>query len=350
MTTDLSCPVPSGAYERVVLGHGSGGRLSQELLARLFLPHLGNETLSSLEDAATLPVEISGGARLAVTTDGYVVRPAFFPGGDIGRLAVCGTINDLAVSGAAPMCLAGAFLLEEGFPLGDLERIVRSMSDTCASVGTPFVAGDTKVLDRKRGDEIFIVTTGIGIVPAGRSLSIHAARPGDRIVVSGTLGDHGIAVMAAREGLELETELASDCAPVLDLVKAVLAASPGVRCMRDPTRGGLAATLHELAGASRVGVRIQEADIPVRPEVRGACEILGLDPLFIASEGRIVAVVPPEDADAVVAALRCLPSGSTAAVVGEVASEEPGVVSAASALGVWRLVPLPAGELLPRIC
>lgn len=342
-----ACPVPLDRYERIVLGHGSGGRLTADLVAGVFLPAFGNPVLSALEDQATLALD---GARLALTTDSFVVRPIFFPGGDIGRLAVHGTVNDLAVGGAEPRVLAAAFILEEGLAMADLRRVVDSMRAACADSGVALVTGDTKVVDRGKGDQIFITTTGVGVVPAGRALSIAGARPGDRVLVSGTLGDHGIAIMSVREGLEFETVLESDSAALTDLVRVMLAASPAIRCMRDPTRGGLASALNELATASRVGVELREAAIPLRPAVQGACELLGLDPLYVASEGKVVAVVPPEDADRVLAAMRAHPLGRRAAVVGEVVADHPGMVTLRSLVGGDRIVTMLSGEQLPRIC
>lgn len=342
------CPVPAGSYERIVLGHGSGGRLSADLVRTVFLPAFGNPTLAALEDSAVLPW--ADGGRLAVTTDAFVVRPIFFPGGDIGRLAVCGTVNDLAVAGAEPLHLTAAFILEEGLALADLHRVARSMQAACAEAGVTIVAGDTKVVDRGKGDQIFIATTGIGRVPAGRALSIAAARPGDRVLLSGTLGDHGIAILAVRAGIDLETTLASDCAPLGGLVRALLAAVPGVRCMRDPTRGGLASALNELAAGSRVGVVLREDAVPLRPEVHAVCEILGLDPLHIANEGKLVAIVPPDDVEPALAALRAHPLGRDAAVVGEVVADHPGLVVLRSRIGGERVVSMLSGEQLPRIC
>jgi len=287
---------------------------------------------------------------VAFTTDSFVVRPLFFPGGDIGRLAVHGTVNDLAVGGARPMYLSAAFILEEGLPLVDLQRIVASMRAACREAGVALVTGDTKVVDRGKGDGVFITTSGIGLVPEGRSLSIHAARPGDRILVSGTLGDHGIAIMSVREGLEFETVLESDTASLAGLTEAILEACPSTRCMRDPTRGGLSSALNELAAASRVGVELDEAAVPLRPEVRGACEMLGLDPLYVANEGKLIAVVPPEDAERVLAAMRAHPLGRNAALIGEVVAGHPGMVILRSRVGGERVVTLLAGEQLPRIC
>jgi hydrogenase expression/formation protein HypE len=330
------------------MGHGSGGRLSADLLDSVFLPAFRNPILSALEDQATVPVGTS--ARIALTTDAFVVQPIFFPGGDIGRLAVHGTVNDLAVGGARPLVLAAAFILEEGFPIDDLRRVVSSMKTACAEAGVQIVTGDTKVVQRGKGDSIFITTTGVGLVPEGRALSVGSARPGDRVLVSGTLGDHGLAILSVREGLSFETALESDCAPVTDLVRVILNASTTVRCMRDPTRGGLASALNEIASASRVGVEAVAHAIPLRDEVHGACEILGLDPLYAASEGRLVAVVAPEDALAVLAVMRAHPLGRNAADIGEIVGEHAGLVTLRSALGAQRVLPMLAGEDLPRIC
>jgi hydrogenase expression/formation protein HypE len=345
-----SCPAPFAGYDRVLLGHGSGGRLSSDLVTRLFLPALGNEVLNRLEDQATCALPGLANAKLAVTTDSFVVRPIFFPGGDIGRLAVHGTVNDLAVGGATPLFLAAAFILEEGLSLDDLRRIVTSMKEAADSAGVTIVAGDTKVVDRGKGDQIFITTTGVGLVPAGCELSIAEARPGDRVVVSGTIGDHGMAIMSVREGLEFETTLESDSAALNGLVEVMLRASNGIRTMRDPTRGGVSSALNELAAASRVGVELTETAIPLRDAVRAACEILGLDPLYVANEGKLLAVVAPEQAEDLVSAMRSHPLGRDAAIVGRVVSDHPGTVVMQSVAGGSRIVPMLAGEQLPRIC
>jgi hydrogenase expression/formation protein HypE len=349
-----SCPLPFTQYDRVLLGHGSGGQLTADLIRRLFLPALGNGVLAALEDQATLRLHAGRGdalgPRIAFTTDSFVVRPLFFPGGDIGRLAVHGTVNDLAVGGAVPLFLAAAFILEEGMPLADLRRIVASMRAACDEAGVALVTGDTKVVDRGKGDGVFITTSGVGLVPEGCSLSIHAARPGDRVLVSGTIGDHGIAILSVREGLEFETVLESDTAPLADLTRVMLEACPGIRCMRDPTRGGLSSALNELATASRVGVEIAEAAIPVRPEVRAACEMLGLDPLYVANEGKLIAVAPPADAARLLEVMRGHPLGRDAAVIGEVGAGHPGMVVLRSLVGGERVVTMLAGEQLPRIC
>lgn len=348
-----SCQVPKSRYDRVLLGHGSGGRLTADLIQRLFLPSFANDILGAMEDSAALalhPDDGVQGPRLAFTTDSFVVRPLFFPGGDIGRLAVHGTINDLAVSGARPLFLSAAFILEEGLPLDDLRRIVASMRRACDEAGVTLVTGDTKVVDRGKGDGVYITTAGIGLLPAEHSLSIHAARPGDCILISGTLGDHGIAIMSVREGLEFETVLESDTAPLNGLARAILDACPRTRCMRDPTRGGLSSTLNELATSSDVGVVLDEVAIPIRPEVKGACEMLGLDPLYVANEGKLMAIVPPEDAEAVLAAMRSEPHGRDAALIGQVVADHPGMVILRSRVGGQRVVTLLAGEQLPRIC
>jgi hydrogenase expression/formation protein HypE len=342
-----ACPTPIGRYAEIVLGHGSGGRLTQELVSRVFLPAFHNPILAALEDQATVEVD---SARVAFTTDSFVVRPLFFPGGDIGRLAIHGTVNDLAVGGAIPLYLSAAFILEEGLAVSDLERVVASMRKACDEARVTLVAGDTKVVDRGKGDKLFITTTGIGRVPEGRSLSVARARPGDAVLVSGTLGDHGIAIMSVRDGISFDTALESDCAPLTDLVGVLLEASPATRCLRDPTRGGLSSALNEIAAASRVGVELDEAAIPVRSEVKGACEILGLDPLYVANEGKLVAVVPGNAAHRALDALRSHPLGKNAAVVGRIVERHPGVVTLRSILAAERVVSLLSGEQLPRIC
>jgi hydrogenase expression/formation protein HypE len=348
-----TCPLPKYDYDRILLGHGSGGGLTADLIRRVFMPAFANETLLAMEDQATVSLHGDVGLnmpRLAFTTDSFVVQPLFFPGGDIGKLAVHGTVNDLAVGGAKPMFLSAAFILEEGLPLEDLKRIVASMRQSCAEAGVQLVTGDTKVVDRGKGDQIFITTSGIGIVPPGRQLSIHSAQPGDRILISGTIGDHGIAIMSVREGIEFETVLESDCASLAHLTSVMLDACPSIRCMRDPTRGGLSSALNELADASRVGVKITESKLPLRAEVRAACEMLGLDPLYVANEGKLIAVVPPADADRLLTAMRGHPLGINAAIIGEVADEHPGMVILKSLIGGERVVTMLAGEQLPRSC
>lgn len=347
-TGALACPLPTDTYEAVVLGHGSGGRLSQELLAQVILPALGEDERFALEDQAVLSLPASG--QLAVTTDSFVIRPLIFPGGDIGSLAVHGTVNDLAVGGARPLYMTASFILEEGLELNVLRRVTRSMRAACDRARIRIVTGDTKVVDRGKGDGIFVTTTGVGIVPEGVRLSATNARPGDCVVVSGTLGDHGIAILAAREGIGLETTLESDSAPLFELSATVLGASAEVRCMRDPTRGGLSSTLNEIAAASNVGIALDETTIPLRAEVRGVCELLGLDPLYVANEGKLVVIVGPDDAERVVTAMRRHPLGAKAAIIGEVVEDHPKIVTLRSSLGSERIVALLSGEQLPRIC
>lgn len=348
------CPVPQSRYDRIVLGHGSGGQLTNDLIRRFFVPAFQNDILAALDDQAVVSLDRSGAtspsSRIAFTTDAFVVHPLFFPGGDIGRLAVCGTVNDLAVGGARPLFLSAAFILEEGFALTDLQRILVSMRTACDEAGVMLVTGDTKVVDRGKGDQVFITTAGIGLVPEGRSLSLRNARPGDAIVISGTLGDHGIAILSVREGLEFETILESDTAPLHDLTRVMLEACPTIRGMRDPTRGGLASALNELATAAGVGVKLDESALPIRPDVQGACELLGLDPLYVANEGKLVAVVPPAEVEKLLDVMRGHPLGRNAAQVGYVTAEHPGLVTLRSLVGGERLVPLLAGEQLPRIC
>jgi hydrogenase expression/formation protein HypE len=341
-----ACPAPFAQYERVVLGHGSGGRLSHDLLSRVLLPALGC-TDDPLEDQAVLDA-LPG--RTAMTTDSFVVSPLFFPGGDIGRLAVFGTVNDLAVGGALPRYLSIAFILEEGLPLEVLSRVAASVRIACAEARVRIVTGDTKVVGRGKADGLFITTTGIGAVSPARRLSVAKARPGDAVIVSGTIGDHGIAVLAEREGIALETQLLSDCAPVTGLVQAALEVGPGIRCLRDPTRGGVSSSLNEIASASRVGIRLDETVVPIRDEVRGACELLGFDPLYVACEGRVLAIVAKDDAEAVVAAMRQHELGRSAAVIGEVTADHPGVVTVRSCIGGERTLAMLSGEQLPRIC
>ncbi len=350
---ELNCPLPISRHEKILLGHGSGGRLTTELVQRTFLPAFRNDVLSALEDQATLSLSghLDGsGQRLAFTTDSYVVRPLFFPGGDIGSLSIHGTVNDLAVGGAQPLFLSAAFILEEGLPLKDLERIVASMRAACDESGVTLVTGDTKVVDRGKGDQVFITTSGIGLVPAGRQLSIHSARPGDRVLVSGTIGDHGIAIMSVREGIEFETALESDSASLVSLTQLILTNCPTVRCMRDPTRGGLSSAVNELAAASQVGVKLMESAIPLRREVRAACEMLGLDPLYVANEGKLIAVVEAADAERLLEVMREHPLGRNAAIIGDVVAEHPGLVTMKSPLGGERIINMLAGEQLPRIC
>ena len=344
---DFSCPLPIMEYETIQLAHGSGGRLSAELVSRFFLPRFGNETLNRLEDQAV--VDFPQG-RLALTTDSFVVDPLFFPGGDIGDLAINGTVNDVCMSGATPLYLAAAFIIEEGLPMATLHRILLSMEKAAKSAGVQIVTGDTKVVNRGCCDKLFITTTGVGRVPAGANISAANLQAGDKIILSGSISDHGMAILTSREGLSFASRVQSDTAALNGLVARMLQASPTIHAMRDPTRGGLATTLNEFAAASGVGIVLQEAAIPVRPEVRGACEVLGIDPMYVANEGKLVAVVPGEVADTVVAAMRSHPLGREAAIIGEVVAENRGMVVMRNALGAQRIVDTPVGEQLPRIC
>jgi len=332
--------------DRILLAHGSGGKMAHELIARSFIRELSNPLLAKMDDSAVVP--FSG--KLAFTTDSYVVSPIFFPGGDIGRLAVCGTVNDLAMSGARPLYLSLAFIIEEGFPYDDLAKIVASVKGAAREAGVQIVTGDTKVVHRGSADKLFINTSGIGMIPQGVNISGSNARPGDVVILSGTIGDHGIAVLSKREGLSFSTKLKSDCAPLGGLVADMLKASRNINCMRDPTRGGLATTLNEIAQQSNVGIRIDEEAIPVREEVMAACEMLGLDPLYIANEGKLIAVVPPADARAVLKAMKKHPYGKNAAIIGKVTDEKPGRVVINTRIGSSRIVDMLTGDPLPRIC
>ena len=342
-----ACPLPLGGGDRILLGHGSGGKLTAELIARCFLPAFGNEYLDRLDDQAVVTVDR---ARLAFTTDAYVVTPLFFPGGDIGTLAVNGTVNDLAMAGARPLYLSAAFILEEGFPLADLERVVASMRTAAVAAGVLLVTGDTKVVDRGKADGCFITTTGIGVVEHARQISADRARPGDAVILSGPIADHGMAIMAARAELELETPVSSDTAPLHRLVAEMLATGAEVHCLRDPTRGGVATVLNEIAQRSRAGIVLDEAAIAVHEPVRGVCELLGLDPLYVASEGRLLAVVSGLDAPRVVEAMQKHPEGRDARIVGEVVEDPATLVVLRTAVGGRRIVDMLPGEQLPRIC
>ena len=342
-----ACPVPLATKDRILLGHGSGGKLSAELIREVFLPFFRSSVLNQMDDQAVVDV---GGSRLAFTTDSFVVKPLFFRGGDIGSLAVHGTVNDLAMGGAVPLFLSAGFILEEGLEMEALTRVAESMGRAAESVPVEIVTGDTKVVEKGCGDALFINTAGIGLVPEGVRLSLALVRPGDRVLLSGYLGDHGIAILAEREGIRFETELASDSAPLHGLVANMLAVSREIRCMRDPTRGGLSSTLNEIAARAGVSIELEETAIPVREEVRGACEMLGLDPLYVANEGKLVAFVAPGAAEAVLAAMRRHPLGRDAALIGTVADKHPGLVVLRSPFGTTRIVDMLAGDQLPRIC
>lgn len=346
-TPGAVCPLPLSHFAQIMLGHGSGGKLSAQLLETIFLPAFSNPLLDKLDDQAVLQID---GSRLAFTTDAFVVTPLFFPGGDIGRLAVNGTVNDLAMSGARPLYLAAAFILEEGLATDELRRVVQSMSETARQCGVQLVAGDTKVVNRGKGDKLFISTTGIGIVERQVSISADRAQPGDKIILSGHIGDHGMAILSQRENLEFEGVIESDCAPLHKLVSEMLDVTLDIHCLRDPTRGGVATVLNEIAARSRVGMVINETQIPVHDNVRGACEILGLDPLYVANEGKLLAIVPQESADGVVQSMRRNPLGADARVIGEVAADHAGMVLMRTEIGGTRVLDTLFGEQLPRIC
>jgi hydrogenase expression/formation protein HypE len=345
-----SCPLPIMSHQQIVLGHGSGGKLTADLIDQVFLPAFQNPVLNKLDDQAVVTI---GGARLAFTTDSFVVTPIFFPGGDIGRLAVHGTVNDLAMSGARPLYLSAAFILEEGLAIDDLRRVVESMRAAAAEAGVEFVTGDTKVVNRGKGDQIFITTTGIGAIDNDVNISADRARPGDQIILSGYIGDHGMAIMSQREGLEFEGAIESDCASLNGLVASMLATPPAgefIHCLRDPTRGGMATTLNEISKRANVGMVLREQSIPVRDSVKGACEVLGLDPLYVANEGKLLAIVAPEMAHAVLQQMRQHALGRDAAIIGEVVAEHPGMVLMKTQIGGTRVLDVMFGEQLPRIC
>jgi hydrogenase expression/formation protein HypE len=338
---------PRVREERITMSHGSGGKATQTLIEAIFLDAFRNPLLEPLEDSAQLDI---GGLRVALTTDSYVVCPLFFPGGDIGDLAVNGTVNDLSVAGATPLYLSAGFILEEGFPVTDLNRVVESMRDAAATAGVHVVTGDTKVVEKGKADGCYINTAGVGLIERDVTLGVARARPGDAIIVSGPIGDHGITIMLARGELDIEADVQSDTAPLNGLVAGLLDAVPGTRALRDATRGGVATILNEIARAASVGVLVSEDAIPVRAEVRGASELLGIDPMYVACEGRLVAVVPGDEADRAVAALRAQPLGEQAAVIGHVTAEQPGIVQLKTAFGGTRIVDLLVGDPLPRIC
>jgi hydrogenase expression/formation protein HypE len=342
-----SCPLPRSSYEEIVLAHGSGGKMSQELIQKIILPQFRNALLEPLHDGAIFELN---GTRFAFSTDSYVVNPIFFPGGDIGKLAVHGTVNDLAMCGARPMHLSVGFILEEGLSMDEFSRVVQSMREAADDAGVTLVTGDTKVVDRGKADKIFINTSGIGVIDDGVDIRPNRAQPGDKILVSGAIAVHGIAIMSVREGLEFETEIASDTAPLNGLTQAMLAVTKDIHVLRDPTRGGLSSVLCEISQSARVGMLLVEAHIPIDEEVRGACEILGLDPLYVANEGKLVAVVPAMEADHVLAAMRAHPLGRQSAIIGEVTANHPGFVLMRTRIGGSRVVDMLSGEQLPRIC
>ncbi len=330
----------------ILLAHGSGGKLSHELVENRFLPFLSNPVLAKLDDSAVFEV----GGRIAFTTDSYVVNPLFFPGGDIGKLAVCGTVNDLSMSGAVPLYMSLALIIEEGLPMKELEQVLQSIKATADETGTQIITGDTKVVSHGQADKLFINTAGIGIVPDDINVSGAGARIGDKIILSGTIGDHGIAIMSLREGLKFSVPVESDCQPLNKLVQQMLEVSSTIRCLRDPTRGGLATTLNEIATQSQKGIFINEAAVPVKEAVRAACELLGLDPLYIANEGKLVAVVESSEADKILASMKRNLCGKDAAIIGEITAEHAGKTIMKTRLGSSRMLDMLSGDLLPRIC
>jgi hydrogenase expression/formation protein HypE len=342
-----ACPAPILDHKTIVLGHGSGGKLSHQLVQKMILPAFRNPALETQHDGAILAVN---GGRIAFSTDSYVVNPIFFPGGNIGDLAVNGTVNDLAMCGARPQYLSASFIIEEGLPMEDLWRIVCSMRDAAVSAGVWLVTGDTKVIDRGKGDKIFINTSGIGIIPEGVNIDPALAKPGDVIIVSGPIASHGMAIMSVREGLEFETPIESDTAALNGLVERILEVARDTRVLRDPTRGGVASVLNEIAEKSCAGILIDESALPVRSEVRGACEILGLDPLYVANEGKLIVFSPGKDAERMLSAMREHESGRESAIIGEVVSDHPGLVVMRTRIGGSRVVDMLSGEQLPRIC
>ena len=332
---------------KIDMSHGSGGRAMAKLIDELFIKHLDNPLLRQGNDGACFDV---AAGRMVISTDGHVISPLFFPGGDIGSLAVHGTVNDVAMSGARPLYLAVGFILEEGFALADLERIIISMAKAAEAAGVSVVCGDTKVVEQGKGDGVFITTTGVGIVPEGINISGDMAQPGDAILISGSMGDHGVAILSRRENLTFETTIESDSAALNGLVAAMVTAVPNIHCLRDPTRGGLATTLNELAGQSGVGMRLDESAIPVKPQVAAACELLGLDPLYIANEGKLIAICAQEDADNLLGVMRNHPLGREAAIIGQVSDDKHHLVQMQTRFGGQRVVDWLAGEQLPRIC
>lgn len=343
----LSCPIPISEYPRVLMAHGGGGRLSQQIVKTMIAPQFANALLEPLHDGAVFTV---GGTKLAFSTDSYVVSPIVFPGGDIGELAVNGTVNDLAMCGARPLYLSAAFIIEEGFAMDDLWRVILSMKAAADKAGVSLVTGDTKVVDRGKGDKIFINTSGVGVIREGVKVGSQGAQVGDVVILSGEIAVHGIAIMSVREGLEFESPIVSDTAALNGLVESMLEVSSDIHVLRDPTRGGVASALNEIADSSRVGVDIRQDSIPLSEPVRGACEILGLDPLYVANEGKLIAFVPPGDAQNILACMKQHPLGTNACIIGEVVADHPGTVLMQTSIGGSRVVDMLSGEQLPRIC
>jgi hydrogenase expression/formation protein HypE len=346
------CPIPLPHAEQIVIGHGSGGRMTADLIRRIFLPYLSSQPLEAGNDFGV--VDLPDGSHLegtlAISTDSHIVKPLFFPGGDIGRLAVCGTVNDICMSGAVPLYLTAGFILEEGLPIETLQRVAQSMQLAASEAGIQIIAGDTKVVEKGKGDGLFINTTGIGWIPPGRKIAGDQAQPGDVVIISGTLGDHGVAVLTARGELGFETDVQSDVAPLNHMIQVLLDAAPHMHVLRDPTRGGLATTLNEIAVQSRVSIWLRENDIPILPAVQAVSELLGFDPLYIANEGKLIVIVPSYEAEAALQALKGHPYGKGAAVIGEVRQDSPGRVLLRTSIGGTRLLDMIAGEMLPRIC
>jgi len=343
----FSCPVPIARYPHILLAHGGGGKLTHDLIEQLFVPAFRNALLEQLHDGAMLTLP---GQRIAFTTDSYVVHPLFFPGGSIGDLAVCGTVNDLAMCGAQPLYLSAAMILEEGLPMDDLRRIAAAMRAAADQAGVSLITGDTKVVDRGKGDGVFITTSGIGVIPPGVDIHPSRIRPGDVVLINGPIARHGIAIMSVREGLSFASQITSDTAPLHALVAAMLAVCPDIHVLRDPTRGGVASTLNEIAAQGSAGIELEETAIPVDEDVRGACEILGFDPLYVANEGKVIAIVPEEAAEPVLQAMASHPLGRRAACIGKVVNAHPGIVTLRTRIGSTRIVDMLSGEQLPRIC
>jgi hydrogenase expression/formation protein HypE len=349
------CPLPLAHQQQIVMGHGSGGKMSLDLISQFFIPSFDNPALRAGDDAAVLNLtgpdrSKTQALRLAISTDSHVVTPLFFPGGDIGRLAVCGTVNDVAMMGATPRYLTASFILEEGLDMQVLARVIGSMQSAAQEAGVAIIAGDTKVVQKGKADGLYISTTGVGVILEDVQISGSRARPGDAIILSGTIGDHGIAVLGARGELGFESDIQSDIAPLNHIVQAAISASKRIHVMRDPTRGGLATSLNEIARQSRVGILLNESEIPVKPAVASACEMLGFDPLYIANEGKLIIILPQEDAETVLEAVRRTPYGADAVIIGAVQSEPRGRVLMRTTFGTTRIVDIPTGEILPRIC
>ncbi len=347
ISSGFACPIPITEYKNVLLAHGGGGKLTQQMIQKMFLSQFQNSLLEPLHDGAVFSIN---GTRLAFSTDSYVINPIFFPGGDIGGLAVNGTVNDVAMCGARPLYLSAAFIIEEGFPMEDLWRVVLSMQEAAKRADVMLVTGDTKVVDRGKGDKIFINTSGVGVIEDGIDIHPKRAAVGDTIILSGPIAVHGMAIMSVREGLEFETQIKSDTAPLNDLVQVMLRASKEIHVLRDPTRGGIASALNEIAEKAQVGIMISEEAIPITEDVRGACEILGLDPLYVANEGKLLAFVPEQETESVLAAMKGHPEGGESVVIGRVVADHPGTVVMRSRIGGMRVVDMLSGEQLPRIC